>query len=69
MEKVPFSCNLHWQTGFPFTYLEGTCSNKKKTIILSRLSMIVRVNVVPNRNVVDSKLFLVFAIVLKVRRR
>ena len=31
--------------------------------------MIVRLNVVPNRNVVDSKLFLVFAIVLKVRRR
>ena len=30
--------------------------------------MIVRVNVVLNRNVVDSKLFLVFAVVLKVRR-
>ena len=30
--------------------------------------MIVRVNVVLNRNVVDSKVFLVFAVVLKVRR-
>ena len=68
MEKVPLSCNLHWQTVFFFTYFKSTC-NKEKTIILSRLSMIVRLNVVPNRNVVDSKLFLVFAIVLKVRRR
>ena len=66
IEKVPLLCNFHGQTGFFFTYLEST--RNKKTIILSRLSMIVRVTVVLDRNVVNSKLFLVFAVVLKVRR-